>query len=130
MAQQTFYQPSKGGWFCLNYLLCLNSRFNCRLTTIFINFYVVEKKRRKKDIRISADASRRMYYFLLTIIITSAIQRINEASLKEHCMGSTAKSGVQTTVSATSARYWPEICIYLININFWHQCQNNMYLSN
>ena len=40
MAQQTFYQPSKGGWFCLNYLLCLNSRFNCRLTTIFINFYV------------------------------------------------------------------------------------------
>ena len=36
------------------------------------------------DIRISADASRRMYYFLLTIIITSAIQRINGASLKEH----------------------------------------------
>ena len=36
------------------------------------------------DIRISADASRRMYSFLLTIIITSAIQRINGASLKEH----------------------------------------------
>ena len=36
------------------------------------------------DIRISADASRRMYYFLLTIIITSVIQRINGANLKEH----------------------------------------------
>ena len=56
------------------------------------------------DIRISADASRRMYYFLLTIIITSAIQRINGASLKE-TLGSTAKSGVQTAVSTTSARY-------------------------
>ena len=36
------------------------------------------------DIRISTDASRRMYYFLMTIIITSAIQGINGASLKEH----------------------------------------------
>ena len=44
VAQQTFYQPSKGGWFCLNYLLCLNSRFNCRLTTIFIKFYIMLKK--------------------------------------------------------------------------------------
>ena len=42
--------------------------------------------------------------FLLTIIITSAIQRINGASLKE-ILGSTAKSGVQTAVSTTSAGY-------------------------
>ena len=55
-------------------------------------------------ISISPDASHRMYYFLLTIIITSVIQRINGASLKE-TLGSTAKSGVQTAVSTTSGRY-------------------------
>ena len=52
---------------------------------------------------------------ILNNIITSAIQGINGASLKdqwgepERALGSTAKSGVQTAVSATLARYWPEI---------------------
>ena len=46
--------------------------------------------------------------FWLTIIITSTIQRINGASLKE-TLGSTAKSGVQTAVLTTSARYKPKI---------------------
>ena len=36
------------------------------------------------------------------IIITSAIQRINGASLKEH-LAAPAKSGAQTAASATSA---------------------------
>ena len=46
----------------------------------------------------------RMYYFLLAIFFSSAIQRINGASLKE-TLGSTAKKGVQTAVLTTSARY-------------------------
>ena len=53
------------------------------------------------------------------LYITSAIQRINGASLKEHWAAQrnqvyssircTAVSGAQTVVSVTSARYWPEI---------------------
>ena len=43
VAQRTFYQPSKGGWFCLNYLLCLKRatrEYNTYITYTFtFNYY-------------------------------------------------------------------------------------------
>ena len=44
----TDFIPALQGWMVLFELfICLNSRFNCRLTTIFINFlksnYIVQK---------------------------------------------------------------------------------------
>ena len=43
-------------------------------------------------------------FFVDNFFFSSAIQRINGASLKE-TLGSTAKSGIQTAVLTTSARY-------------------------
>ena len=73
---------------CCNLDTYLQEYYNvytqCNSAPPLITYYII------LAISISPDASHRMYYFLLTIIITSVIQRINGASLKE-TLGSTAK---------------------------------------
>ena len=95
------------------YSTCINSFFGSSipislliLKMFFILVYVIFVKyiaklaqRIFEIIQISTSANN---------IIISVIQRINGAE-PERALGSTAKSCIQTAVSATSARYWPEI---------------------
>ena len=66
------------------FIIIINFPYSTCIRSFFGSSYII------LAISISPDASHRMYYFLLTIIITSVIQRINGASLKE-TLGSTAK---------------------------------------